>query len=66
MTDTYALYDETKCVQGNQMNTRSIDVLRLTYTSASPFAEVLARLASKIGHPDMRKFKRDTRCSPGL
>jgi uncharacterized protein (DUF302 family) len=45
--------------EGNRMAARSIDVQRLTFTSSRPFAEVLARLETKIGHPAMGKFKRD-------
>jgi uncharacterized protein (DUF302 family) len=41
------------------MTTRNIDVQRLTVTSSRSFAEVLARLESKIGHPDMSKFRTD-------
>jgi hypothetical protein len=43
-----------------KMSSRSIAVQRLTCISGRPFAEVLAALESKIGHPDMRKFKQDT------
>jgi uncharacterized protein (DUF302 family) len=46
-------------VSGNQMATRSVQVQRITYISRRPFAEVLARLESKIGHPDMSKFSKD-------
>src|ERR1700691_5643094 len=41
------------------MTTRNIDVQRLTFTSSRSFADVLATLESKIGHPDMGKFKKD-------
>jgi uncharacterized protein (DUF302 family) len=44
---------------GNQMATRSVEVQRVTYTSRRPFADVLASLDSKIGHPDMSKFSKD-------
>jgi hypothetical protein len=33
--------------------TRGTDVQRLTYISARPFAEVLARLESKVGRPGL-------------
>lgn len=39
------------------MAVRSVTVQRLTFISQRPFAEVLDRLSSKIGHPDMRNFK---------
>lgn len=39
------------------MAARSVTVQRLTFISQRPFKEVLDRLSSKIGHPDMRSFK---------
>jgi uncharacterized protein (DUF302 family) len=42
------------------MAMRSVTVQRLSFISQRPFAEVLARLESKIGHPDMRSFKQGT------
>jgi hypothetical protein len=42
-----------------EMTTKSFNVQRITVTSLRPFADVLARLESKIGHPDMGEFKRD-------
>jgi uncharacterized protein (DUF302 family) len=41
------------------MTARSIDVQRLTFTSRRSFADVLAKLESPIGHPDMGKFRKD-------
>jgi hypothetical protein len=41
------------------VTTRSIEVQRLIYTSSRSFADVLAELESKIGHPEMSWFKQD-------
>src|ERR1700733_11463675 len=41
------------------MTTTNIDVRRLSFTSRRAFVDVLATLESKIGHPDMSKFKQD-------
>ena len=41
------------------MTARNIDVQRLTFTSRRSFADVLAKLESPIGYPDMSKFRKD-------
>src|ERR1039458_2201985 len=50
---------ENRAARGNGMTARNIEVQRLTFTSRRSFADVLAKLESPIGHPDMGKFRKD-------